>query len=353
MDQSNFLLEDSSSFKGQNHHCYAEFPLFEVDVSSLGILSSISMDNDIKLFKSIEPQFLWAKDETLFNGKELLQFTGLDILKYLSCNSLLDQRLETDSVCSYFINDIDLFSVIEHEVVVEKVEMYQGRPENTYFCSRTPILYEELQFFDLLSFQFFEFFSDIEVLSEVEISQQMFCEASNVNNFNDLIVSHELTLVDDSFKSLPVPMFFYSEENSSVQKYLEEILAELKPLPSLTSDAIYLDWHIIEEDKCNSSRYSSCLKVLEELDGCSNNFNMKSYDAGMLILDSVLSDDNQNVPYRKEGREMLKIPSVNTSVAHVCHEETSSRVLNDGCQKRVKGESPCNLEKRVNDGYHL
>lgn len=343
-DQSNFLLEDSSPFKVQHHPCYAKFPLFEVDVLSLEIFSSMSMDNEIQLFESIEPQIWWANDETLFDGKELVQFMELDILEYLSCNSLSNQRLETNNVCSNVVKEIDLFSVIEKEVVVEKAEIYEGRLENTYVCLSTPILYEELQFFDLLSFQFSEFFSGIEALSEVETCQKMFCETSKVNNFNDLIVSHELTLLDDSFKSLPVPMLSYSRENSSVQEYLEEILAELKPLPSLTSDAIYLDWHIIEEGKCNSSRYSSCLKVLEELDGYANDFSMKSFDAGVLVLDSVLSDDSPNIPNRKEDKEMLKIPSVNTSVAHVCIEETSSKARNDGCQKRVKGEPPCNLE---------
>ncbi|WOH01444.1 hypothetical protein DCAR_0520828 [Daucus carota subsp. sativus] len=343
-DESDCLLEDSTSCKGQNHSCCGEFPLLEVDVSSLGIFSSISMDNEIKLFESIEPQFWWAKDETPFEGKELLQFMELDIFEYLSCSSLSNQRLEIDTVCSDFIKEIDLRSVIEHEVMVEKVEKYLGRPENSYFPLRTPILFEEPQFFDLLSFHFFEFISEIEALSEVKTIQQLFCEASKVNNFNDLIVSHELTLVDDSFKSLPVPMLSYSEENSLVQEYLEEILAELKPLPSLASDAIYLDWHIIEEGKCSSSRYSSCLKVLEEVDGCADDINMKPYDAGLLVLDSIFSDDNQHVQYRKEDKEMLKIPSFNTPFARVCQGETSSGALNDGCQKRVKGESPRNLE---------
>ncbi|KAK1399540.1 Protein shortage in CHIASMATA 1 [Heracleum sosnowskyi] len=343
-DQSNFLLEDSSAFKVQNHPSYAEFPLFEVDVSSLGIFSSMSVDNEIKLLESIEPQIWWAEDDTLSDGKELLQFMELDILEYLSCNSLSNQRLETDNICSNFVKEIDLFSVIEHKVVLEKAEIYEGRPENTYVCLSTPILYEELQFFDLLSFQFSEFFSSIEALSEVETCQQMFCETSKVNNFNDLIVSHELTLLDESFKSLPVPILSYSRESSSVQEYLEDILAELKPQPSLTSDAIYLDWHIIEEGKCNSSRYSSCLKLLEELDDYAIDLSMKSFDAGVLVLDSVLSDDCQNVLNKKEDKEMLKMPSINTSVAHVCTEGTSSRALNDGCQKRVKGESPCNLE---------
>ncbi|KAL8148270.1 protein SHORTAGE IN CHIASMATA 1 [Apium graveolens] len=343
-DQSNFLSEDSSPFKVQHHPCYAGFPLFEVDVSSLGIFSSMSVDKENKLFESIEPQIWWENNETLFDGKELVQFMELDILDYFLCKSLSNQRLETDNVCSNFVKEINLFSVIEHEVVVEKAEIYEGRPENTYVCSMTPILYEELQFFDLLSFQFSEFFSGIEALNEVETCQQMFCETLKVKNFNDLIVSHELTLFDDSFISLPVPMLSYSRENSSVQEYLEEILAELNPLPSLTSDAIYLDCHLIEEGKCNSSRYSSCLNVLEELDGYANDFSLKSFDAGVLVLDSVLCDDSQYLPNRKEDREMLKIPSVNTSVAHVCIEETSKKALNDRCQKRVKGESPCNLE---------
>lgn len=343
VDQKVDLLEDGGSINGQHRPYYSEFPLLEVDVLSLGIFSSISVENEILVIESIEPQHWREKDETMIDGKELLQFMEFDISEYLFAHSLSNQCLEAEISCSNFVQEMDLFSVIEHSLVIENMSLYQGRLDDNCIWPMNSIVFEEFQFFDKNSSQIFELFSNLATVSEAEICQQIFCEASKFRNFNELIVIHELTLVEDSFKSMPVPILLHHGKIRSRPEYIEETLAELKPQPSFSSDAIYLDWHILEEDNCNNGKYSSCLKALEELDACVIDSNLNSFDGGMLVFDLIFSDNCPNIPNTKENKEMLNIPSGDTSVAHLHLNETSSRVLNDGCQKIVKGEVSCNI----------
>ncbi|RVW27681.1 Protein shortage in CHIASMATA 1 [Vitis vinifera] len=175
-----------------------------------------------------------------------------------------------------------------------------------------------------------EYFSD----DEPGACEQLFMEHMNVKNFHELIVSHELALVDDTFKALPVPGFADHEKIMSVHAIVEEILAELKSQPLSASDGIYLDWHLLEEDKCNSVIYSTYQKMFEGIDSYSIDSDLKTVDCGMLVFDFVFSGDTSNMEDIEESKESLNMLSGGNSMlnGHLIG-GTSSKLLDIGCRK--------------------
>ncbi|KAI3783990.1 hypothetical protein L1987_43081 [Smallanthus sonchifolius] len=154
-------------------------------------------------------------------------------------------------------------------------------------------------------------------------------------HFNDLIVTHELILRDDSFKSLPVPIISDHAKIFSVKTIVEEILLKLKLQPSSTSDDIYLDWHLLEED---ISRHNICtsLKMFEDIETYCINADVNSCESQMLILEFVLSDACSNEQKTEEKTEVLNIERCGNLKEPMCHDEIASSEI---CKKMTSGEA--------------
>ncbi|CAH1445568.1 unnamed protein product [Lactuca virosa] len=175
--------------------------------------------------------------------------------------------------------------------------------------------------------------------SSLTLTPLMFGDTTLIT-FNGLIVKHELTLRDDSFKSLPVPIFSDHEKILSVQEIVEEVFLKLKLQPSSTSDDIYLDWHLLEEDISNSSHnISTSLKMFEDIDTYSVDANMKSCDIQISILEFVLFDECSDEQKCKENIEVLKIQMSGNLMDSVPHNGIASSKLNDTSKKMEIGEA--------------
>lgn len=314
MEMKADMLEDGGLILGQNDPSHSAFPLFEVDETSLGIFSSIPVEDELILLESIEPLNWGPDDEVMGSCKELLHYMKFDILDYLSDHCLSNQFHKTELSCSIFNLETYLINIIEYSNIEGNSALHRGGSDDDSIWE-----FEEFQYFDLNSSQFFDAFSNLETYSEEENCEHMFGKARGFRNFNELIVSNELTLVDDSFRSLPIPLLPDQNKIRSVHAFVEDILAELKPQPSSASDGIYLDWHLLEEDNCKRGKYSSCWKILEELDTYGIDSDLVSIDGGVLILDFIFSDDSSKGPITDENKEILNIP-------------------NDGFHKTVNGE---------------
>ncbi|KAI3808216.1 hypothetical protein L1987_24164 [Smallanthus sonchifolius] len=159
--------------------------------------------------------------------------------------------------------------------------------------------------------------------------------STTLSTFNNLIVTHELVLRDDSFKSLPVPIISDHEKILSAQMIIEEIFVKLKMRPSSTSDDIYLEWHLLEEDICSHIK-SMSLKMFEDIDTYCINADINSCDSLLLVLEFVLSDACSNEQKTKEKAEVLDIERFGNLMEHVCNDETDS---SETCKKMASGEA--------------
>ncbi|KAK9292633.1 hypothetical protein L1049_020608 [Liquidambar formosana] len=338
MEQNTYLLEDAGSIQGQNHLHHCTFPLLEVDEISLGILTSLPMEDELPLvLENIEPRHYTQKDNLMVDGKELLGSVDANMLDDFSDHCLM-KCAEYEMACPNIFLEMDFISITETSHIQRNSAFHQGTSDGDSFFSVSPVLFQEFQILDLDLSQFLEIFSNSQTIDEPDTCDQMFKEDMNLRNFNELIVSHELVLIDDAFKSLPIPVLLDHENIRSLNVIVEEILAELKPLSLSASDGIYLDWHLLEEEKCNHDIYSTYQSMLE-VNTCSIDSDLKFIDDGKWILDFIFAGDTPTGPNTGESKEVLNlfpagVSMLNGNLSGV----SSSKLLGDGCAKWGNGE---------------
>lgn len=312
------FFEDASLSKGQISSNLRTFPLFEVDETSLGINSYISEDKHI-IFESDEPQQWIQKDESTCDASELLISMEFNLLEHL-----LNHRPVT---CHKF--EVPCVNFGTEDDIVHAIDLGDGYSS----FKLGPFAFEQFEFVDTNTSHFSEVFFNTEIISEVEPVEQMYGDTS-LSTFNRLIVTHEIILRDDSFKSLPVPLISDHEKILSLQAIVDELFMKLKLQPSSTSDGIYLDWHLLEED-ISSQIF---LKMFENIDTYCIDADMNSCDSHILIRDFVLSDTCSNKQTIKEQAEVLNIEMSENLKDPVCRDVIASSKLNVPCQKMASGE---------------
>ncbi|KAB2596669.1 hypothetical protein D8674_032119 [Pyrus ussuriensis x Pyrus communis] len=296
MDQKAYMFGDDCSYKDQMHF-YQNFPLLEVNEITLPTLTGLSVEDELSsVYEKIEPQHGDKKDN--LNGKELLGPKEYGILE-----GLLDLRSDLGSL--EITPEMDLLSMVEMPQIQGNIA-YQRTSTGACFQSVSPVVFEEFQILDLNSSQHFEVLISTLTPNEPETCDWMF---HGDINFNTLIVSHELALVDDTFKSLPVPVLSDHEKICSSYVVMEETLTNLQPLPLSASDRIYLDWHFLEKDKCNCQISFSHQKILEDTNSLSTCFDWDSYDDGKLVYDFAFSDAAVDEFNTEEKKELQELPS--------------------------------------------
>ncbi|KAI3508282.1 hypothetical protein L1887_23288 [Cichorium endivia] len=303
------------------------FPLLEIDETSLGINTYIIEDKHI-IFDSNEPQQWMQKVELTFDVNEQIFSMEFNILEHLLNHPPVPCH-QFEVPCVNFSTD-DIINAIE----------YCEQIFSEYLA------FEPLKFFDLNTSHFSEVFSDTEIISEVEDYEQMFGDTT-LSTFNGLIVKHELVLRDNSFKSLPVPIFSDHEKILSVQDIVEEVLLKLKLQSSSTSDDIYLDWQLLEEDISSHN----ILKMFEDVDTYRVDADMESCASQMSILEFVLFDACSNELKCQEKTEVLKIEMSGNLMDSVCNDGMASSKLDDICKKMESGKVL--VDNKVNRDHEL
>ncbi|XP_022724596.1 LOW QUALITY PROTEIN: protein SHORTAGE IN CHIASMATA 1-like [Durio zibethinus] len=340
MEQNNYMLEEDSSFGDQVLLQHSTFPILEVDEISLGIMTSQSMDYVLpSVFESIESQLWTQENNVLIDSKELLGSIGYDILLFLSDHCLSKQFPEPELSFPEMFLDVNLICMVETPQVDWNSEFYMAKHDADYFLPMNLVLFEEFQNFDVDSSQNFEVFLNRQVTYEPEACNQMFREDMNLKSFNELVVSHELVLVDETFKSLPVPVLSDYRRKNLTCTGVEELLSELKPLLLSSSDDIYLDWYILEEDKCNNKVCSFFQNMVEEIDSYNIDFDRETLEDGKLVSNFIFLDDDLSGSATEHYEEALNvssdsIPMLNGHLMAV----VSGDLQDNGCPKPGNSE---------------
>ncbi|KAH7848201.1 hypothetical protein Vadar_025421 [Vaccinium darrowii] len=339
MEQKDFLLEEVACAQDQVHLHNRTFPVLEVDEIGLGISSGIHMEERYLPLENIEPEVCPQREEVILDAQELLGSLDIDILDYLADHSLSKKCVEATPSYSTFSLEMDVISIIELPLIEGNSAFQQGMPDENSIWTVSQAHFEEIQFLELDSYQFLDVFSNSLTVCEAETCEQMFIEESNLGNFNELIVCHELTLVDESFKSLPIPILSVPERIRSQFLFVEDTLAGLKPQQPSTSDGIYLDWHFLEEDYSNCDKYSFCWKQVLEINNYSVDSDLEPLNDGILILDFIFSGDAQNGASVEDYKETLNILSPHVPTVTVLFNDfASDKLLNSGGEKHGDGE---------------
>ncbi|KAK4431495.1 protein SHORTAGE IN CHIASMATA 1 [Sesamum alatum] len=334
-EQKANLLEDADSVQGESCSHNISFPLFELNAERSCVLGKTFTVDELFSFENAEKLLVAQPYEAINDNKDLLGSVEFDLIKYLLHHSVATQYLEDTK----FSSKIDYISIVELSHHQECSTLYHGKPDGDSIWSMDPILFDELLFFDLDRYLFCEVFSDLSMEIETETCESMFGEAMNFRNLSELIVCHELTLMDDSFKSLPVPIFSDHGITSSLHASADELLAQLDWQSSSASDCLYLDWHLLGEDECESAKYTSCLKMLWEIDTYDIDAVMMLSDSGKLIFDFILSEGHSNKPNAENYKKILNLScSDDDSIFHSSGKADISSSRNHGDRKRRNEE---------------
>ncbi|KAJ8554443.1 hypothetical protein K7X08_025121 [Anisodus acutangulus] len=340
LEKSSDSMEDSGFSQGKDNSSTDVFPLFEVDDTGLGIVSDSSIKEKVLIFENIELQCETPGSEGMGNINELLDSTKFDTLQHLSNGSLATDCLEVEVPCLNVSLEMDLISIIELE---KNSVIHQGIENDGPIWEGSPITFDELQFFDSDLYTFCELLSEAKVDVD-DTCNLMLREAENFRNFDELVVSHELIPVDNSFRSLPVPLVSENGNIKSLHLCIKEILAELEPQSSSMSDGLYLDWHFVEEEKCKCRE--DFFNISGEIDVNNVDLCLNFIDNEMLVSDFLLSSDSPQEPNRVESKEMLSLPSNTIPVTPMPYNiEVSTKLLKDGKFSTEGVSTQCSSKK--------
>ncbi|CAH9097860.1 unnamed protein product [Cuscuta europaea] len=317
-------LEDSGSIQGQYYSSTTQFPLLEVDGAGLGIVSDMPTKNEFQIFRTIETQYLMGGDR-MSDSEGLLGSIQVDLLECLAA-----KEIETEIPFPTHSFKTDILSVIEQS---ESSHNGSSWPRNS-------IIFEEPQLFDSDRSHIYEALYD----AKLQIEEEMPQEAISVRSFDELIVREELTVKDSSFRSLPVPLCLDHQKSRSLHSYVEEILVGLGLLQFCVSDALYLDWHILEEVNPYCIEDSLFPKLFG--DAYSINMTLELGDCEMLVYDFILSGDSPRASKKEESKETLHIKSNSIPEYHLAFGENSVSTLQIG-NREAGGESSKTVTKET------
>lgn len=331
LDQRSCLFEDDFAQDQKLLH-QLNFPFLEVDEMVLEILAFLSLQDELFfILKNTESSHRIQDDNLLVNNEEYLCSMKYDVEEFLSDHFL--RPCAVSELASHVSSGgSDLMSMME-TLEIPVSSGVQTKSSCDWLVG--PAIFEEFQLLDIYSNRPFEVFFDLELSAVSEISDCMTIENTNFKSFNELIVCHELALVDDTFKSLPVPILSSQGPERSLYAFIEDVLANLNGQSLSASDSIYLDWLLLEENSCSSGIYSSYQNMLEEINLKPVEFDQEPCEKDSIFYRYVFSDDTL-VRERTEDEVELKesltdgisiLPSQTINVA-------SSKLLNDRCQQK-------------------
>ncbi|KAK7283649.1 hypothetical protein RIF29_13315 [Crotalaria pallida] len=298
-------FEDNASVQHLPHSIQSKFITFELDEESLGIPTNLSIDKFLDAyFGNIRPQNFDEQYQSITNGKEILGSMNYNMMKFFSADCLSKECL----VLSDIIPEIDFEDILEIEHVDRNTAL-QGATQVDSALLRNLVTFDEFVFLEEDITQIFEGFYDTKALDYPETSEWMFKKECNFKNFEELIVSNEIALIDDAFKSLPVPVISDSKMMIPLHNIIGELFSKLKTRPLSTSDGIYLNWDLLEEDKCNINVSNFFQNMLTKIDMNNSDFRGESFDHGTLVFDLIFSDDTIGESDIKQSEELQKLLS--------------------------------------------
>ncbi|KAI3940326.1 hypothetical protein MKW98_024733 [Papaver atlanticum] len=303
-EKKSYVVEDACLIQDRNYPSTRNYPLWEVNEFELEVHPSPSMDDEFHvLLQSIGFQQWTESDKQLAQGDDLMRYIETASLEFLlkphpleqaiePQPAVLDMFLEMDFICRYKSSDIQ-----ENPMVTLEVSDVE------YFQVITPVHFQEYQILDLNCNQLMEVFFSSQTENQPDSCDSMFSENNPYKQLYESIISHELALVDDSFKSFPIPVLSDDKERLSPYTTMQEILADLKPHSPSASDGIYLDWHLLLQDRWNSD-----WNVMEDIDTYCVSSTLDSTDAGLVIFDFVFSEETPDGSLTFQDSEKLKEP---------------------------------------------
>ncbi|XP_027357274.1 protein SHORTAGE IN CHIASMATA 1 [Abrus precatorius] len=281
-----YSLEDNVSVQHLPPSDQNKFLSLEVDEESMEIPARISLVEIVGIqFENIRPQNFDERYQSITEGKELLGSVKYNMMEFLSDDCVSKKSL----ALSDLFPERDFMDMLETEHV-DASAVLQGTLQAGSAMLSNLIAFQEFVFLDKDLIQTFEAFYDTKASDDLLTSEWIFKEF-NFKSFDDLIVSNEIALTDDTFKSLPIPVISDHRKMIDLHEVIGELFSNLKTQPLSASDGIYLNWDLLEEYKCNFKMSTWYQDIWAKIDLNNIDFGGKYFDDGNLVFDLVLWGD--------------------------------------------------------------
>ncbi|KAH1262157.1 Protein SHORTAGE IN CHIASMATA 1 [Glycine max] len=280
MGANAYSLQDNIFVQHQPCFDKNKFLILEVDEETLGIPTCFSLVEIVdSYFENIRSQNFDELYQSVIEGKELLGSKKHNIMEFFSYECVSKKNMELSDL----FPESDFMNMLETE--------------------------HEFVFLDKDLMQTFEAFYDTKASDDLVTYGWMFKKEFNFKSFDELIVSNEIALTDDIFKSLHVLVFSDHIKMITLHDIIVKQFSSLKTLPLSASDGIYLNWDLLEEDKCNCKISNWYHNILAKIDLNNQDFGGTSFDDGKLVFDLVFCDDTINECDIKQNEKLKKLLS--------------------------------------------
>ncbi|XP_039137596.1 protein SHORTAGE IN CHIASMATA 1 homolog isoform X2 [Dioscorea cayenensis subsp. rotundata] len=291
-EDPNALKDGSSLLYGMVKHPI-KLPCFEVNEFDLELKASLSMEETLSIML---PKFEhWQGthgDELVLNAKEFLGSTNMDTLGHLSGYTPLEQCVEEEPIIFDPILDMDLLNFFGNILLEKGPAIFPITSDGDHYsnlpCS---VHFQEVQILD--SSHTLQIFGSLPTAKVFEMSEPMFKDDMEpLQSVYESIVSSELALVDDTFRSLPEPILCDLKLMKSLIVIIGDLLCALKPHSFTFGDGIYLDWHPLLEGTCNQEICLTHMNALEEVLSLGEVSEFQPSDGLAIPIDFDLLDDS-------------------------------------------------------------
>ena len=308
------------------HLIGTSFPLLEVDEIGQEDSTCLHLEDEYDfVFKTVEELSAHNVDLELC-CKDLLVSEEINLLEHIFDSHSSKLLLDFEFTSLIVAHDFDLLQVIEAPCI----EKSTGLVNTCLIPFVQTLLFEEFNILDSDSFDIFEALDTSQIYEDSELCN-MFHGDMLLRNFDELIVSSELAIIDGTFTSLSVPDLSNYERIWSLHVLADKIFTELEPVSLSTSDEIYLDWHLLGRDEYKDNVNAAIEKVFDDIEDYTMCFNLESDDESMLVLDFLLSNGTSDRLDTSEKK--LTIPCGVSFTAKRQNDEVASVKLQDeDCQ---------------------
>ncbi|XP_016204248.2 protein SHORTAGE IN CHIASMATA 1 isoform X2 [Arachis ipaensis] len=308
-----YSFEDNISARHPSHSGQNMFLNLEVDEESLGIPSCLS------LIEILGTYFDFTK--SLNFDEECQSITDDKSMSYNMVKLFSDECTSKQSlVLSPMSPESDLINMLE----TEYFGSLEGTSQADLNLFMNLVTFQEFVFLDEDFTQTIEAFYHKSSSDILESTNWMFEKEFNLKNFDELIVSNEMALMDDKFKSLPVPVISDYKKLIALHDIIQELFSNLKTRPLSASDGIYLNWDLLEEDECNYKISSWHQNIWAKIDLKNQGFIEKFCEDGKSVFDLVLSEDTTDDHDNNQSEELQKLLSDNMSLLDISLTEFAS-----------------------------
>ncbi|KAG1355092.1 protein SHORTAGE IN CHIASMATA 1 [Cocos nucifera] len=261
-DQGTFSVKHGSSSPDRTLNQGNRLPQFEICENSWELDDSISTTEALDfLLPIIKPWHGPQDDGLVINAKEFLGSADIDLLEHFSGDVPSQDCPGHESISLNSVLEMDYINFVESSSTIHQIG-----PGGVCSYLSSSVHLQEVQIFDFPLDDVFQMFINSEIAKKMDVSELMFKDEMDIaESLYESVVSSELALADDVFRSLPTPILSDDKAIKSLTIIVGDMLRALKPHSLSACDGIYLDWHLLLEGTCNREICSTFMSILEEI----------------------------------------------------------------------------------------